>query len=239
LSQTASMWITIFLTLIPLSFHSGCATLKRVHEPAHVPVVFQPIFLNCSPMDRDAVLTVKKSGSRVFTSDMVWSIPDSNSAEIQFNSLLGDTVLHAQRRLPKWNVSGTGNLEISESIKGIVSINGFELPILGEEVGCILAGTWPSAWLRQLFLRDSTGSSLSMVGADDFRDFEVAMTLAHRPQSARSDDIQSCAMLKWGGFLGIMGHKVSICREQTSEGLRVSLSGINDYLIEWVIQNES
>ena len=225
----------LILIFLPLS----CATLSRVHEPASVPVVFQPIFLNCSPMDRDAVLTVKKAESRVFSSNMVWSIPDYNSAEVQFNSVLGDTVFQVSRRLPQWQVTGPANLEITESISGVLSVNGFELPILGEEVGCILAGTWPAAWLQQLVLRGSSGRSLSMSGVDHFRDFDVTMSIAPQPQSTRSDDIQSCAVLKWGGFLGLMRHKVTICREQTSEGLHVSLTGVNDYLIDWVIQNES
>lgn len=204
-----------------------------------MPVVFQPLFLNCWPMDRDAVLTVKKAGARVFSSDMVWSVPDTNSAELQFNSILGETIFQITRQLPNWQVSGPQNLQISENIRGVLTINGFEIPILAEEVGCILAGTWPSLWLRQLTLRESSGRVLTMQGADDQRDFLITMRVLEQPNTNRPDDIQSCAVLRWGGFLGFMRKKITFCREQTKDGLMVSLAGVNDYLIEWVIQNES
>ena len=121
-----------FLTL-------SCATMSKPHAPAVVPVVFQPIFQNCWPADRDAVLTVKKMGTRVFQSNLVWSIPDAHSADVQFNSILGDTVFQLSRRIPKWEVAGPKDLHVSENIRGTVTVNGFDLPILAEELGCVLA----------------------------------------------------------------------------------------------------
>lgn len=239
MSKLACHGISIVLSIILALLNSSCATLSRYHEPVRVPVVYQPIFLRCWPMDRNAIITVKRAGTRVFSSEMVWSIPDAQSSDIQFNSLLGDTVFQVSRRLPKWQLTGPQNLEISENIRGVLTVNGFEIPVLAEEVGCILAGTWPAEWLRQADIQDSVGGMVSIKGADQLRDFDITMRMADQPQSNRSDDIQSCAVLRWGGFLGLMRRQVTFCREQTAEGLQVSLTGVNDYVIDWVIHNES
>jgi len=239
LSRKLYLLSAILFGIIINLLAASCVTTLKQRAPAAIPIVFQPMFQNCWPADSDALLTVKKSGIRVFSSNMVWSIVDARNADIQFNSILGDTVFEVSRRMPSWNVVGPKGLKISENIQGIVSIDGFEIPILAEEIGCVLSGVWPSAWLQQLTLNSSSAGQVSLKGQDVHRDFAITMKVDHAPKANRADDIQSCTVLKWGGFLGVMRRKVTLCREQTGEGLLVSLTGVNDYLVEWVIQNES
>jgi hypothetical protein len=213
-------------------------TVSKPSQPTVLPVVFQPLFLNCTPSDRDASLNVSMNGTRIFSSEVVWNIPDDRSADLQFNSVLGDTIFQLSRSQPEWKITGSDGLVISEAKNRVIKVNKIELPIFANEIGCLLSGTWPVTWLRFLSLSRQSDGSFLLMGSDELRGIEVSMKVTQTQNSERQDDIQSCATLRWGGFLGFFKNKMLICREQTKNGRLLTITGLKDYVVEWMVQSE-
>ena len=218
---------------------ASCVTIPRQHVPVSIPIIFQPMFADCSPVDNDALITINKSGSRIFSAAMVWAFVNSRNAAIQFNSPLGDTIFSVSRGQPDWLVTGNVDLQVKESPRGVISVNGYEIPLRASELGCVMSGLWPSEWLNALYLDDRGGGSIVLTGEDELRRIDLSLSISPKLSGSQADDIKSCAVLKWGGFLGLMRKQVSICCENSRESLKMTMTGINDYVIDWMITHES
>lgn len=234
----AMIFIRGFAGILCLTVVS-CVTIRRPHEPISIPVVFQPLFMACAPIDRDAIININKNQARVFTAAMVWSFSQKRQAEIQFNSPVGDTMFQLSRNGSVWKVEGQDSLKVEENGQGVVSVNGYDLPLLADEIGCVMSGVWPVDWLSKLEFVERHNSRTVLWGQDNLREIELTLPVAQQMIAGPSGDTISCAVLKWGGFLGLMRKKITVCREPNHQSLKVTMSGLNDYSIDWVINNES
>jgi hypothetical protein len=203
-----------------------------------IPVIFQPLFSACYPIDREASLRITKLGSNVFSSNVVWSFETAKKAEIQFNGPLGDTQLQVKRDERAWVVSGAGDLRIGESSQGTLSVDGHDIPLKSDEIGCVLSGVWPNEWLATLNVADKGPVSIQLSGADELRHVDLDISLRKVADGFHSSDIKSCAVLTWGGFMGMFRRAATICRERKADSVSMRLSGINDYIADWVINND-
>ena len=174
----------------------------------------------------------------MFSSNVVWSFESKKIAEIQFNGPLGDSLLEVKRDENTWSVSGAGDLRIGESPRGSLSVDGHDIPLKSDEIGCVLSGVWPSSWLLSLTVTEKGPASIELSGADALRRVDVDISLRKVAGGFHSSDIKSCAVLTWGGVMGLFKRAATICRERKGDSVSMRLTGINDYVIEWVISNE-
>jgi hypothetical protein len=219
-------------------FSSSCVTTASRHAPLAIPVIFQPLFSACHPIDREASLRITRLGNNVFSSSVVWSFENGKKAEIQFNGPLGDTLLQVKRDGSVWTVSGAGDMRVGESPQGTLSIDGRDIPLKSDEIGCVLSGVWPSDWLSSLSVTEKGPASIELTGSDDLRRVDVDILLRNPSDGFHSSDIKSCAVLTWGGVLGLFKRVATICREQKANSVSMKLAGINDYIVEWVISDD-
>lgn len=224
--------------LLVLIFLISCVTTRRPSGPFSLPVVYQPLFNHCSPLDGDATLIVKKDDATLFSSAMVWTVNAQNDAEFQFNSPVGDTIFQLSRKNRRWMVSGSVDLSISENDHGVLMIDGHELPLLSEELGCVLSGAWPASWLSFLDLETRGSENLALRGQTGSREIFVNLTLPGISSLTSASDTGTCAVIKWGGFLGLWRRTLNICREKIRSEVKMKMSGINNYEIDWDITHE-
>ena len=237
--RVKSMSRAKFATLVVVGcLSSSCVTTASRHEPVAIPVIFQPLFSACHPIDHEASLRITKLGNSVFSSNVVWSFENGKKSEIQFNGPLGDTLLHVKRDGGAWTVSGAGDMRVGESPQGTLSVDGRDIPLRSDEIGCVLSGVWPSDWLSSLSVSAKGPASIGLTGSDDLRRVDVDILLRNASDGFHSSDIKSCAMLTWGGVLGLFRRVATICREQKANSVSMRLSGINDYIVEWVISDD-
>ena len=216
----------------------SCVTPARVHKTKSIPVIFQTIFRACEPSDGEATLTLSDRGNRLFSAAMVWSVPSARKADVQFNSPVGDTIFQISRSSGDWSVTGVRSPEIHENSSGVISVNGYDVPLKSNEVGCVMAGNWPAEWLSSLEVVEKSPSAIQMRGADSVRSIVADIQVRQGTAGFKSTDIKSCVMLKWGGFLGFFENNAVICRDDTRDGVAMRMSGIDGFIAEWVIQHE-
>lgn len=229
-------FVAVWFFLLQLS---ACATLQRPHEPALVPVVFQPLFRACAPIENEAALTLSKDGARVFSSQVVWSFQSPRKATIQFNTPMGDTVYEISRNNQIWESTSASKLNIFESSSGVLNVEGYDIPLKSDEVGCVLSGVWPAEWLSSMAVIKSSASELRLQGADRFREVHVDVSRRVSDAPFRNSEIKSCATLEWGGVWRLFQKSVRICRDQVNDGINMRVSGLQNYVVEWKISDES
>lgn len=214
---------------------NSCVTTRHDSTVMAIPVVYQPMFRACAPIDREANLTISEDGSRIFGAAMVWSFPSPAHADIQLNSPLGDTITQFTRNGSHWTVSGADGVVISETSSGALSVGGYEIPIKSDEVGCILSGVWPANWLTDLDATVSSSASLSLSGKDNLRKIVLDINTATGTTQFRSDDIRSRVMLEWGGLFGFFRRSVLIERISSKGVISMQVSGVKSYLTKWTL----
>ena len=229
-------FIGVFFSLAQLS---SCATLHRPREPALVPVVFQPLFRACAPIENEAALIISKDGARVFSSQVVWSFQSARKAAIQVNTPMGDTIYEISRNNQIWDSTSVSKLNVFESSSGVLNVEGHDIPLKSDEIGCVLSGVWPAEWLSSMAVNKSSASELRLQGADGFRDVHVDVSRRVSDAPFRNSEIKSCATLEWGGLWMLFRKSVRICRDQVNDGINMRVSGLNNYLVEWKISDES
>ncbi len=230
-------WVVGFVPIF-MGFFSCVRTMVNP-EPASVPVVFQSMFRDCEQSDGEATLRITAVDQTAFSASLVWNFRPQHVADIQMNSPLGDTLLEISGRGIHWTTKGPRSFTITETKSGVVAIDGYDLPLHSDELSCVIAGFWPAQWLSVLHISEQRGRYLRMVGHDDLREIDVALTLLNAGESPRLGDIKSCAVLKWGGFLGFFRKEGVLCRERIVDGVVMRLDGVGRYKVEWTIQDEA
>lgn len=216
---------------------SSCQTAKSIREPAAIPVILQPAFRSCFPSEAEAKLEIEKNGARVFVSAVVWSILNTDDMNLQVNTPLGETIFDVKRAESRWNTQPPEYIRISENRDGLLQVEGYDIPLKINEIGCILAGVWPASWMRWLHVSLDNGQQLQMTGRDGGRFIKIDMPYATPGNRTGFGRGLSCVEFKWGGFLGFFQRVVSLCRENSNSGLNMRLTGINDYNVIWNIDH--
>ena len=204
-----------------------------------MPVVFQPLFRACAPSENEASLTISKDGARVFSSQVVWSFQSARKAAIQVNTPMGETIYEISRNNQVWDSTSSSKLNIFESSSGVLNVEGYDVPLKSDEIGCILSGVWPAEWLSSMTVIKSSASELRLQGADGFREVHVDVSRRVSDALFRKSEIKSCATLEWGGVWKLFKKSVRICRDQVNDGISMRVSGLHNYLVEWKISDES
>jgi hypothetical protein len=235
-----TLFNSLIAILIPISSGLvGCVRSMQPVEPVSVPVVFQSVFQSCDQSDGEASLRVRELNNSGFSAMIIWKFLPQSVAEVQLNSMLGDSLMEIKRRGRNWAASGAYSFKISESDSGVLAIDGNELPLLSEEISCVLAGFWPANWLSSLRVSEQRSAFLRLVGHEALRDVDVWLTLTKSAHSSESTDIKSCAVLRWGGVLGFFRKESTICRERMADSIVMRLDGVGRYKVEWTIHDET
>ena len=234
-SQTdRSLTSVLFLTVI---YFTSCQTTRPFHQPISMPVIMQPLFGACHPTEDEARLEIEKKGTRIFSANMVWAFAAARNSVVQINSLFGDTILELRADAGRWSANGQVQINVGESGRGFLTINGYDVPVKSSELGCILAGVWPVEWLRWLEITRDDRQTFRIEGNDGQRTVKIEMENDSRSIEVAQQGRNGCAHFKWGGFFGFFQRQAVLCREKIRDNTRVRLSGINNYLINWTIDN--
>jgi len=222
-----------FFCLIPAICLASCQTTRRWHEPISMPVIMQPQFGACSPSEDEASLEIEKNGTRVFSANMVWSFNDGQDSSVQINSPFGDTIMEMRANAGRWSTSGQVQVNLAESRNGFLTIENYDVPVKSPELGCILGGVWPVEWLRWLEISKDDPKMFRLEGNDGLRTLRIDMNSSELSRHGHS----GCAFFTWGGFLGFFQRRVTLCREKMKNGTMLRLTGINNYLVNWTLNN--
>lgn len=215
----------------------SCQTAGILNEPLSLPVVLQPAFQACAPSENEARFNIEKDGARVFSSNIVWLIDGAMQTSLQINSPLGETMFELRRSEGRWESLPDNRIKIQENPSGDLSLDGYDIPLKSDELGCILSGVWPAAWLRWMDIVQNRGSVIRLQGEDRFRTITIETPNPSSTNPTRMAAMEGCAEIRWGGFLGFFRRKATLCRKQSKEGVVMHLTGINKYLIDWTIND--
>lgn len=211
---------------------SACSSFRStVHEgvqPSDVPVAIQPMFASCSPSDGEVQMSVQGRDTHINGINVVWNIPDERTWEIQFNSPMGDTRLALQRKNGQFSTIGDIQLEVGVDSRGFIAFNDHLLPLQDNELPCVLAGRWPVTWLDFLQRVDRSRTQFKLLGHDDVRTIGVTTSMDNDGGAA-----ESCAVIQWGGFLGLFRHEAELCMKRSSGGFTAELKAPSNYIAKW------
>jgi hypothetical protein len=136
-------------------------------------------------------LTISKDGARVFSSQVVWSFQSLRKAAIQVNTPMGDTIYEISRNNQIWDSTSVSKLNVFESSSGVLNVEGHDIPLKSDEIGCVLSGVWPAEWLSSMAVNNSSASELRLQGADGFRDVHVDVSRRVSDAPFRNSEIKS------------------------------------------------
>jgi hypothetical protein len=216
----------------------SCATTQKPQSAMSIPVVYLPIFAPCEPQDQEVELSVTELDRRIFTGGLVIATQANGLISVQLNSVLGDTIFDAKRSNDLWATNGKFVISINETKQGKLEIDGHELPIQSNELGCLVSGYWPMRWISILNLTEDKDQKIELRGTDEQRSLNLNLKLTTNKDGSVSSNIKSCAMLQWGGIFGFFRRSVQLCRTQSDQLVDMQLTGVGDYRIHWVIHNE-
>ncbi|MCX6125669.1 MAG: hypothetical protein NTV34_13125 [Proteobacteria bacterium] len=223
----------ILMLMIP-----GCVTTKfRSNETQVIhALALQPLFSACIPGDGSAQFSLVGAGKTVSGVELVWNFIKVDYWDVQFNSIIGETQLEMSRRKSLYETKGIAEIKLSHDSAGFLIVDERPIPLKEEEISCFLAGRWPVTWLT--FLREaSSGVSGKYLYRGDDGMRGIVLTASVSPD-ARS--LGSCAVIQWGGVLGVFRHKSQICLTRTSGGnYSAELLGPSDFQVKWWVENES
>jgi hypothetical protein len=202
-----------------------------------MPVILQPLFGACHLSEDEARLEIEKQGTRIFSANMVWAFTAARDSVVQINSLFGDTILELRADAGKWSTNGQVQINIGESGRGFLTVDGYDLPVRSSELGCILAGVWPAEWLRWLEITRDDRQTFRVEGDDGQRTVKIEIENDTLPIALGQQGRAGCAYFTWGGFFGFFQRRAVLCRENIRDNTTMRLSGINNYLINWTIGN--
>lgn len=227
----------LFLSLIAAVMTQGCQTVSRQAAPVSVPVLLQPLFGACAPSEEEAYLEVEKEGARLFSGQLIWSFVVSGESSLQLNSPLGDSIIDVRLEQGRRLNFSQHDVKVQETSKGLINIDGYDVPLKPGELGCILAGVWPAAWLRWFAVTKDRRELFTIEGNDGERSVKIELVGALSTDGLYSSKGSSCAFFTWGGLFGLFENHATLCREASKDGVRLKLSGINNYLVNWKISD--
>lgn len=228
MSEKFNLYLLSFLVLGVTSctiFHSRMNEVIQLNE---VPIAIQPFFASCSPSDGEVQLSIDGKSTHVSSINVVWNIPNERSWEMQFNTPMGDTRLALHRKNGAFSAEGDIQLAINTDQRGFVLVNEHQLPLKDSELPCVLGGKWPVQWLQFLRKSENAPGRLSLNGYDDVRDIDIGTTYSNDGRVANS-----CAVIQWGGFLGMFKHSAELCIKRIPGSYQAELKAPANYTAKW------
>lgn len=202
--------------------------MSEIVQLNEVPIVIQPLFASCSPSDGEVQLAIEGETIHISSINAVWNIPNENSWEMQFNSPMGDTRLALHRKNGQFSTTGELKLAIDTDRRGFMTFNDHLLPLKDSELPCVLAGRWPVGWLQFLHKSESTAGKLKLLGQDNVRSIDLLTTFGNDGRG-----VDSCAVIQWGGFLGLFKHSAELCLKRSPGAFNAELKGPSHYTAKW------
>ena len=193
---------------------SACQTLAPPPPPV-LPTAVAGLFSGCAPGDGAVTLQLYADGALAWSLETSWMARSADEWQVELIDPLGRTMLkvhsHGSRldfagplaaRMPKVTVDAAGTLALSGHPTGIQL----------REVPCLLAFTYPKAWLSALAERE-----------DGSMELEVSST---QPPGS------TCTDIFWHEYF-ILSRKLTWCLSGTKHR-KASLSGLSGYKLTWV-----
>ena len=141
---------------------------------------------------------------------------------------MGDTRLALHRKNGLFSTTGDISLAIEADRRGFMKFNDHLLPLRDSELPCVLAGRWPVSWFQFLHKTESFAGRLKLIGQDDVRSIDLLTTYANDGRG-----VDSCAVIQWGGFLGLFKHTAELCLKRASGTFNAELKGPSHYTAKW------
>jgi len=135
------------------------------------------------------------------------------------------------------STNGQVQINVGESARGFLTVDGYDVPLKSSELGCILAGVWPVEWLRWLEITRDDRQTFIIEGDDGQRTVKIEMENATRLIGVGQQGRTGCAYFSWGGFFGFFQRRAVLCLRKIKDNTTVRVTGINNYLINWTIDN--
>lgn len=227
-------WSFLFLGVLgAVSCSLSRSQMNEVVQLNAVPIAIQPLFASCSPSDGEVQLGIEGKNIHVTGISAVWNIPDERTWDIQFNSPMGDTRLALHRKNGQFSAVGDVQLTIDTDRRGFMTVNEHLLPLRDSELPCVLGGRWPVEWFQFLRKEQKSQGSLKLAGQDDVRNIDLVTTFSNDGHG-----VESCAVIEWGGFLGLFKHSAELCIRRANGSFNAELKGPSHYIAKWSQQRD-
>lgn len=181
---------------------------------------------------------ISKNSERRLTASLIWKIEGDSQFEAQLVDALGQSIVEFHSEKEEIYSRGNEQFNLSTTQNGLLSVSGYSVPIARNELGCLLNGNFPSNWLKSIIDSEAASDTIELLMKDKSRTMSVVLTSSPREYAAQNYT-KGCAVLKWGGFLGIFEKELKFCRTELREGVTVQVSGINDLQIDWHVTREN
>lgn len=197
----ASYYILIFSL-----FSISCQSWEEP-DVQKLPKSWQDKFHPCAPLDGDGHL-VLISQEITLSGEFEWR----SDKEFLLNVYgpLGRAVLkvHTSKAGKKITLSGPMAKRlppVSLGATGELIVDGYEVPLALDELGCFLANRLPKSFFQSAQRMNAREESLSLISDD--RDIYVTDL-----------NDQRCAQIEWGGVLGLMPSRIRACFSSAGVG---------------------
>lgn len=211
----------------------GCVTAPKVSLTSNDQEFLEALFVKCRPLDGLIRLTSEEY-DLVTDAEVEWAAGVDGSVALSWINPLGQSML-SLRTLPgskKAVVSGPMRAKFSFlngmtlGDAGEISFEGRNVGFMIGELGCLLSGTLPRPWLKEVFdfTKDSSKISLKIRS----RDRRINIDLN------RMNPAQHCFVIVWGGILKMFRSKLRVCREPRKGGIfNEAFTEDGRSLLEW------
>jgi hypothetical protein len=206
---------------------SACQTLPPPPKPV-LPAAVAGLFSSCGPGDGAVTLQLYADGALAGSLETSWMARSADEWQVELIDPLGRTMLKVHNHGTRLDFAGPLAARmptVSVDAAGTLALSGHPTGIQLREVPCLLAFTYPKAWLSALAEREGEGGKVRYL----FRQPERSMELE---VSSTQPSGPTCTDIFWREYL-ILSRKLTWCLSGTKRR-KASLVGLSDYKLTWV-----
>ncbi len=206
---------------------SACQTLAPPPKPV-LPKAVAALFSGCGPGDGAVTLQLYADGVLAGSLETSWMARSADDWQVELIDPLGRTMLKVHNQGSRLDFAGPLAARmpvISVDAAGTLTLSGHPTGIQLREVPCLLAFTYPKAWLSALAEREGEGGKVRYLFRQPERSMELEISPMQPPES-------TCTDIFWREYL-ILSRKLTWCLSGTKRR-KASLSGLSGYKLTWV-----
>ena len=209
---------------------TSCVSVQPISNFS-LPATIEPFFGSCDGSDGALDITLHYEDDFLGQTTMEW-VSDNSGWRSELYNPIGQTILAIGYYRENKKIDSTGVLKdklplISLLPDNFLEVDGYFVPLKGQEIGCLLNHKWPRSWLQTLIEVEQNSESLAL----HFREPDRSIKLTFI-EYKRFSNRKSCAELHWSALWGLVDSQFIICinknRQQTAEAFDIA-----GYKLKW------
>jgi hypothetical protein len=185
----------------------GCAT-TQAYKPIQIPAFAGAYFSECSGKDGSVSIEMFSEGKVQQIFDADWTSDGSGDFGMASYSPLGQTLFQIDYNQKQKEFKQSGKTfpvfeKLASGDSQIISVDGHEIGLRTDEIGCLLNHKIPQRWLKKIVAETDSANEIQYMIADSDRSIRL------NKHGNRSEEYWK-ADIKWSLYLGLKKLSLSI-----------------------------